>query len=266
MKDESILYNACPLCDAAEIIPLMTINCTRHAMWREPLEPTISWVRCGQCEHIFTEGYFTNEALEVLFSNTQDRQIVGGEIETHRHISAKMVERVVATLGLPDDRLWLDVGFGNGSLLMTANEFGFDAFGIDLRQKNVEDLRNFSIPAYHGTLHRAIENVAFKSKPTVISMADIVEHEPFPRDVLRDARKLINEPGMLLISMPNASAPLWGFLTAINLNAYWYEIEHYHNFTRQKLYTELQKAGFKPLQYAVSERYRCGMEILAEPA
>lgn len=234
-------------------------------MWREPLEPTISWVRCGQCEHIFTDGYFTDEALEVLFSNTQNQQVVGAEIEAHRHISAKMVERVIATVGLPNDRLWLDVGFGNGSLLMTANEFGFDVFGVDLRPKNVEDLRNFGIPAYHGTLERAMENVAFESKPIVISMADIVEHEPFPQDVLRSARKLINEPGMLLISMPNAGAPLWGFLTAINLNPYWQEIEHYHNFTREKLYAELQKAGFKPLQYAVSERYRCGMEILAEP-
>jgi hypothetical protein len=80
---------------------------------------------------------------------------------------------------LPRDRLWLDIGFGNGSLLMTAKEFGFDVFGIDLRKKNVEDIEQFGIPAYHGTLQSAISNVTFKSKPTVISMADVVEHEPF---------------------------------------------------------------------------------------
>jgi len=235
-------------------------------MWRAPLEPTISWVSCGQCEHIFTEGYFTDAALDVLFSNTQHIQVVGTEMETQRNISANMVERVVNTLGLPNDKLWLDVGFGNGSLLLTANEFGFDVFGVDLRRRNVEDIRNFGFPAYHGTLERAIENVAFKSKPTVISMADIVEHEPFPRDVLRCARTLINEPGILLISMPNASAPLWGYLNALNQNVYWREIEHYHNFTRERIYAELQKAGFKPFNYAISERYRCCMEILAEPA
>jgi len=226
----------------------------------------MSWVRCGQCDHVFTEGYFTDEALQVLFGNTQDVQVVGAQIESYRAISAKMVERVVNTLGLPDDNmLWLDVGFGNGSLLMTALEFGFDVLGVDLRGKNVEDIRGFGIPAYHGTLQGALDNVEFQSKPTVISMADIVEHEPFPRDVLRSARKLINDPGVLLISMPNAGAPLWGYLNALNANAYWREIEHYHNFTREKIYAELQKVGFKPFQYAVSERYRCGMEILAAP-
>ena len=235
-------------------------------MWREPLEPFITWVRCGQCEHVFTEGYFTDEALDVLFSNTQHHQVVGNDIELQRNISAKMVERVVNTLGLPNDRLWLDVGFGSGSLLMTASEFGFDVFGVDLRKKNVEDIRHFGIPAYHGTLERTIENVAFKSKPSVISMADIVEHEPFPRDVLRCARRLINDSGMLLISMPNASAPLWRFWNKINLNPYWPEIEHYHNFTRENIYAELHKTGFKPIHYAVSERYRCCMEILAKPA
>jgi 2-polyprenyl-3-methyl-5-hydroxy-6-metoxy-1,4-benzoquinol methylase len=266
LKDERIPYSACPLCDSAELLPLVTVDCTDHAMWREPLEPLIPWVKCGQCEHICTEGYFTDAALDVLFSDTQHRQIVGTDMELQRTISAKMVERVVNTLGFPNDRLWLDVGFGNGSLLMTASEFGFDVFGIDLRERNVVDVNSFGYPAYHGTLERAIDDVAFKSKPTVISMADVVEHEPFPRDVLRCARRLINEPGMLLISMPNASAPLWGYLNAINQNAYWREIEHYHNFTREKIYTELQKAGFKPISYAVTERYRCGMEILAEPA
>jgi len=209
LENERILYSACPLCDSADIPPLVKIDCTGHAMWREPLEPFISWLKCGQCEHIFTEGYFTDAALDVLFGDTQRRQVVGTDMELQRNTSAKMVERVVNTLGLPDGRLWLDVGFGNGSLLMTANEFGFDVFGVDLRENNVADIGNYGIPAYHGTLGRAVQNVAFKSKPSVISMADVVEHEPFPRDVLRCARSLINEPGLLLISMPNASAPLW---------------------------------------------------------
>lgn len=200
----------------------------------------------------------------MLFENTHDRQIVGIDIEFNRAISAKLVDRVVNRLGSADGKLWLDVGFGNGSLLTTANEFGFDVFGVDLRKKNVEDIANLGIPAHHGTLQSAAENVVFESKPTVISMADVVEHEPFPREVLHCARELIGDPGMLLISMPNASAPLWAMLNAANQNAYWREIEHYHNFTRETLYAELQKAGFRPLHYAVSDRYRCGMEVLSE--
>jgi 2-polyprenyl-3-methyl-5-hydroxy-6-metoxy-1,4-benzoquinol methylase len=175
-----------------------------------------------------------------------------------------MVERVVEASGFPNDRLWLDVGFGNGSLLMTAKEFGFEVFGIDLRKKNVEDIEKFGITAYHGTLHDAMADVTFKPKPTVISMADVVEHEPFPKDALRSARELINSPGILLISMPNASAPLWHYWNETNQNPYWKELEHYHIFTRERIYALLQEAGFKPRHYAISQRYRACMEILAE--
>lgn len=264
MRNERVKYTACPLCRSAGIRLFANVNCTGNPRWHEPLEPVIVWMTCDDCGHNFTDGYFTDEALDTLFINTLEAQIVGLDIEQGRYISARMVQRVVETIGIPDDRLWLDVGFGNGSLLMTAKEFGFDVFGVDLRKKNVEDIQQFGIPAYHGTLETARSEVVFTSKPSVISMADVVEHEPFPIDSLRAARALIDDGGMLLISMPNASAPLWHYWNATNQNPYWIEIEHYHNFTRERLYDLLKQTGFKPRHYAISERYRCCMEILAE--
>lgn len=263
MENERIPYQACPLCEFVDIEKLTTVNCTGHAMWREPLEPFIVWLQCQNCQHVFTEGYFTDEALHVLFGNTQEQQIVGGDMEMHRNISARMIGRVIDAIGLPNNRLWLDVGFGNGSLLLTASEFGFEVLGVDLRKKNVEDIQKFGINAYHGTLQELQKHAKPTPKPSVISMADVVEHEPFPLTTLRCAREIINEPGMLLISMPNASAPLWNHWNSINQNPYWHEIEHYHNFTREKLYAVLEESGFKATHYATSERYRCCMEVLA---
>ncbi|GJF08038.1 hypothetical protein NGTWS1702_29580 [Mycolicibacterium cyprinidarum] len=264
MDNERIKYEACPLCQSGDIQFFAKFDITGNSRWRAPLEPFIVWMKCGDCEHVFTDGYFTDEALEVLFGNTIAQQVVGVDIEQHRLISAKMVQRVVEAIGIPDDRVWLDVGFGNGSLLMTAKEFGFNAFGVDLRKKNVEDIESFGIPAHYGTLASARTEVTFSPKPSVISMADVVEHEPYPIESLRCARALIADAGVLLISMPNASAPLWHQWNAYNQNPYWYEIEHYHNFTRESLYEQLQEAGFKPRHYAISERYRCCMEVLAD--
>lgn len=218
---------------------------------------------CADCGHVFTNGYFTPAALDILFGNTQAIQVVGAEIEKNRMISARMIQRVTQAIGLPDGRLWLDVGFGNGSLLITAFEFGFQVFGIDLRQQNVDDLHTVGIGAHHGTLASAIETVPFAAKPTVISMADVVEHEPFPLDSLRQARALIADSGVLLISVPAAGAPLWKYWNNLGSNPYSWEIEHYHNFTRDRLYRVLEQVGFTPFDYAVAERYRCGMEILA---
>lgn len=266
MDNERVVYRACPLCQSADIHRLTAVDCTRHAIWREPLEPVISWMRCGACQHVFTEGYFTGAALEILAGTTHDMRTVGNDIEVQRKIAAPMVERVGRITGLPDGQLWLDVGIGSGALLMTAKEFGFDVLGIDPWKRNVDEIQTrFHISARHGALKDLASDLAFTLKPAVISLADVVAQEPFPLDLLRHARQLITDAGVLLISMPNADAPLWHHWDSVNKNPYWYEIEHYHNFTRRSLYAALQRAGFKPVHYNISERYRCCMEVLAVP-
>lgn len=267
MENESIKYTACPLCESSDIRPLISVNCTGNPMWQEPLEPEMVWVTCGACEHIFTDGYFTQEALNIIFRNAPNDVVVGTNVEQWRNMSAKMVERVINKIGLPEEgrTLWLDIGFGNGSLLMTAQEFGFDVYGADMNEKGVSDIRKLSIPAYFGSIADLVKDVNFEQSPMVISMADVVEHEPFPQESLRSARELIDPSGVLLISMPNAGAPLWQHWNETNANPYWHNIGHYHNFTRKHLYSLLRATGFEPVHYNIAERYRCCMEVLARP-
>ena len=264
MENERIVYTACPLCASADFREVGRFDYSEHPRWREPLDKIIIWVQCDTCQHVFTHGYFTDAALGVLFQSTNNEQIVGTDLEPHRGLSSKMVQRVQDAIGLANDRLWLDVGFGNGSLLMTAKEFGFSVYGIDLRERNVEDLRSYGIPAYHGTLGAAVANVTFPTRPSVISMADVLEHEAFPIESLRSARAVIQDGGVLVISMPNSSSTLWHHWDINYMNPYWLEIEHYHNFTRERLYEILKQTGFNPVRYAVSERYRGCMEVLSQ--
>lgn len=236
-------------------------------MWAPPLEPEMVWVTCGACDHNFTDGYYTEEALKIIFGNAPNNVSVGLDIEAWRNISAKMVERVVNKIGLPEAgrTSWIDVGFGNGSLLMTAQEFGFEPFGIDLNETGVIDIRKLGISAYYGSIADYVKAGEFENRPMVISMADVVEHEPFPQESLKSARELIDPSGILLISMPNAGAPLWHHWNETNSNPYWHNIGHYHNFTREHLYGLLRATGFEPVHYNISERYRCCMEVLAAP-
>jgi protein O-GlcNAc transferase len=52
-------------------------------------------------------------------------------------------------------------------------------------------------------------------------------------------------------------------LRANGVNPYWGEIEHFHNFSRRRLYTLLENHGFQPAEYNVSERYHVCMEVIA---
>ena len=44
--------------------------------------------------------------------------------------------------------VWMDVGFGNGSLLFTAHEYGFEPVAVDLRKENVLIMQQLGIQGY----------------------------------------------------------------------------------------------------------------------
>ena len=48
-----------------------------------------------------------------------------------------------------------------------------------------------------------------------------------------------------------------------NTNPYWGELEHYHNFSRDRLFALLDDSGFAVVDYDVSVRYYSCMEIIA---
>lgn len=63
--------------------------------------------------------------------------------------------------------------------------------------------------------------------------------------------------------MPNSESMLWRALDQTKTNPYWGELEHYHNFSRTRLYQLLEETGFEPVIYGISERYRACMEVIA---
>jgi 2-polyprenyl-3-methyl-5-hydroxy-6-metoxy-1,4-benzoquinol methylase len=177
-------------------------------------------------------------------------------MEQQRGVSARMIEKV---LPYQSSGRWMDIGVGNGSLLFTAEEYGFTVTGIDLRSDNIELLQKLGYDAHCADFQRFNQVASFN----VISLADVLEHMPFPLQALQHVRKLLVEGGIAFISMPNSENMLWRTLDQNNANPYWGQLEHYHNFSRSRLFQLLSDTGFEPLRYGVSERYRVCMEVIA---
>jgi len=256
LENTRTLYDKCPLCDGADIPHQIEAKVTNHPLYKPQLPPTMKWCACSSCGHVFTEGYFTPEACEIIFAATHGNQKVGNDAENQRKVSAKMVERVARYVPNGD---WLDIGVGNGSLLFTAAEWGFGAVGTDLRTENVAKLRNLGFEAYSDD----IEDIAAVERFSVVSMADVLEHVPFPKRSLAAVHRMMRPGGALFISMPNMDSIIWRVLDATGTNPYWGELEHYHNFTRARLVQLLETQGFKFAEYNISERYRTCMEVIA---
>jgi 2-polyprenyl-3-methyl-5-hydroxy-6-metoxy-1,4-benzoquinol methylase len=58
---------------------------------------------------------------------------------------------------------------------------------------------------------------------SVISMADVLEHMPFPKVAIAKAHELLAPGGVFFISCPNADSIVWNALTDVDLNPYWQE-------------------------------------------
>ena len=254
-----IRYEACPLCEGTSLSEFATGDCSRHALYREPLPKTMRWVRCEKCLHVFVDGYFTEEALRILFEKTQQNQQPSWDTDHElRVLNARMVRTVADALGRDSGR-WLDVGFGNGRLLTTAEEFGFSVVGLDLRESSVRTMRSMGYEAHCADLTEWRPSAPVD----VISMMDVLEHMPFPRKALDAAHGMLDKGGLLYVSMPNSDSFVWRSYDELRTNPYWGEIEHYHNFGRRRLYALLCDHGFEPFHYDVSLRYFACMQVIA---
>jgi SAM-dependent methyltransferase len=251
-----IRYQACPLCDGRESSLHKEGDCSNHPLYTPAIPKQIFWLRCQACGHVFTDGYFGQDACAVIFQKTNPEQQPSYAFEQYRAISARMVDKVAR---YQSAGRWLDVGFGNGSLLFTASEWGFLPVGLDLRPSSVEVMTQLGFECHC----QDISTFQVGQPHAVISMADVLEHMPFPIEGLKAAHRLLQPEGILFLSMPAFGSPTWRFLDVQNANPYWGELEHYHNFSRERLYDLLGSSGFKAIHYGISERYRVCMEVIA---
>ena len=114
---------------------------------------------------------------------------------------------------------------------MTAAEFGFAASGADVRAEAVRRL----VALGYDAVCAAFDQLAPATDLSVLSMADVLEHIPFPRDALRQAHAMLLPDGLLYLSFPNSETATWRLWEQTDTNPYWGELEHYHNFSRDRL-------------------------------
>jgi len=113
---------------------------------------------------------------------------------------ARQQELLTALAGHTRGRRLLDVGCGDGQLLQTAKDEGWDAVGIDLAETAILLCHRRGLTAsktdfFDGSLD--------EKRFDVIVMSELIEHVPSPQRFLKRAEELLDAGGVLYLTTPN---------------------------------------------------------------
>jgi SAM-dependent methyltransferase len=138
----------------------------------------------------------------------------------------------------------LDVGCGPGANLATFEEQGWEVHGVDNSEVAVQRARSrFGDRVRSGDLL----SVRYEDRSfDVVLFSHALEHMYDPVAVLQEARRILDDAGRVVITLPNA-----GSLEAKLFGRWWFPWElprHLHHFEKPTLKKMLAKAGLRPVR------------------
>ena len=139
----------------------------------------------------------------------------------------------------------LDVGCGSGFVVEAAKENNWEAYGVDLNSKAVNMGREKGLTLFNKKLETlSQEDLGLFD---VVSMYDVLEHSYNPVNMIKAAKNLLSDQGLLVIYVPN-----WDSLARMVLgtNTFWiWGIFHLTYFTVTTLSELVTREGFDLLHY-----------------
>lgn len=219
----SASVRACPACDSTASRRAGTAN-------------GFSLLRCARCATLFTATL-----PETAEANDYDAYYSAANLDAPAVIR-RSLDRIVAGFEpfRTSGRL-LDVGFGAALVLQAAKRAGWDAWGVEVSKPAIDHAISLGLQVVHGTLAEAPFPAAHFD---VIVAAEVLEHVPDARGLVRDIARLLRPGGLFWLTTPNARG-----LSARLLGSRWSVVsppEHLQLLSPAGLRSVLGSAGLHP--------------------
>ncbi len=189
---------------------------------------------CQECGLLFQWPVPPEAELQRAYADVVDPVYM-----TERENRILTFRRVVRQLGPAEGRRLLDVGSYCGYFLEVAREAGFAAEGLELSRWAAEHSRAAGFVVHAEPLRARARS---GERYDLLTMWDVIEHLPDPREGVEAARALLRPGGRLHVSTIDT-----GSLSARLLGARWPWLMDMHlvYFDRSTLTALLEESGFR---------------------
>jgi len=154
--------------------------------------------KCNSCSSYFSKIEFNQQTENDFDSSSIDVYMNRDYVENR---VGDILLYLLKNKWMPDKNVdFLDIGCGVGWSLVTAEKYGFNAYGIEPMVSAAEYANK--------TLNVNVINSLFRSelfkdkKFDFIMMDQVLEHVPNPRETLIDAFRLLKPGGIFFLSVP----------------------------------------------------------------
>lgn len=210
-------------------------------------------IRCQECAVIQTWEHHAPVSPDYLY--LENEKIDADRLwcqSQHKSPAFSQWERILATNGANAPGPLLDVGCGTGGFLRHVAMRGWEPFGFDSSQAQVEHAQK-----YLPNVRQATSSTEYLAKLSntaplfqVITLWDVLEHIRQPASFMADLRPILHPDGLLFIAVPSGGALpwkkwLWKKLGRPFSVDPW---EHVFYYTPDALEHYLQAWGFQVLQ------------------
>lgn len=197
-------------------------------------------VKCSVCGVGYLRPRLAPDLIVASYSEAEDETFVAQNperIATFERNFGRMMKLLGVTAGRGASVL--DVGCAGGAFLAAARTLGFAAIGIEPSRWMCDFAqREYGVDARQGTLEeQSFEENSFD----VVTLWDVLEHVPEPRETLAEIHRVLKPGGHLLVTYPDRGTWLarllgrkWPFLLSVHLTYY----------TRATIKRQLEQAGF----------------------
>jgi SAM-dependent methyltransferase len=217
--------HACPACEAKKVTPAF-----RHDAFD-------IW-RCASCGSMFVHNVPDEKALDAIYGANAYYDLPDESLERIRQENQR---RLKSLMDFGAHRTILDVGCAKGLLLDDAQAMGYQTYGTELSQSNVD----VCVQHGHKVIRGYVRDIAAISEGgfDVITCLDVIEHVEYPVEFLAELTALLSKSGILVISTPNYSGIIAKLLK--HRDPFIIPPEHLNFFTLQGMKFLFDKRGLK---------------------